>query len=115
LIGRKVVTHPIALLKSRIHNSNPDILEGLHNISAFLGKSPGTVLSWIKMYNLPVVKLPSGVWFTHKALVLQWIVAGHVTQQAARKALEDDSLDAVREKLGLKVSDMDVDQVVEQR
>jgi hypothetical protein len=109
------MTHPIALLKSRINNPNPDFLEGLINISKWMGKSPTFVIKMIREYNLPAVKLPTGVWFTHKALILQWIVAGHVTQQAARRAFEDDSLDAVKEKLGLTLDETDMEKVMEQR
>jgi hypothetical protein len=109
------VTIAKALLKSRIKNPNPDFLEGLINISKWMGKSPTSVISFIKEYNLPAIKLPTGIWFTHKALILQWIVAGHVTQQAARRSLEDDSLEAVKEKLGMAVEEMDSEQVMEGR
>lgn len=85
------------------NNSNPNILEGLPAISTFLGKSIGTVRNWIKRAGLPCTKTPSGTWYTHKGLILQWIYAGHQAQlkTQAQYSLEPDAIRELAEKMGV--------------
>ena len=61
-------------------NPNPNILEGLNAISAFIGKSPNTTAAWIRNYGLPATKTPNGRWLTHKSLILQWMYAGYLAE-----------------------------------
>jgi len=70
-------------------NPNPAILEGLDSIAFFLGKSNQTVARWIKTHGLPATKTPSGVWMTHKTLVLQWMYAGHLVDVAEQNKAAD--------------------------
>ena len=49
-------------------------------IAGFMGKSPATCKKWILDHGLPAMKTPEGTWLTHKALILQWIYAGHKTE-----------------------------------
>lgn len=67
------------------------MLEGLTAIGNFLGKSPNTVMRWIKYYGLPCIKTPEGVWLTHKDLIFKWIVAGH------QACLKNDGLEVTEE------------------
>ena len=68
-------------------NDNPDVLEGLHSISEFLGKSVNTTAGWIKNHGLPATKTPEGKWMTHKEIIYRWIIAGH----RAEMSLKDGS------------------------
>ena len=75
-------------------NKNPNMLEGIPSIAEFIGKSYDTTVRWITLHGLPATKTPSGRWFTHKGLILQWMVAGHSAELKARArySLEDDEI-----------------------
>ena len=84
-------------------NSNPNMLEGLPAIATFLGKSLPTARCWIMSDGLPATKLPSGRWLTHKALVLQWIYAGHqaILENNLATCLEENELRSLAEKMNV--------------
>ena len=75
-------------------NKNPNMLEGIPAIAEFIGKSYDTTYKWITLHGLPATKTPSGRWFTHKGLILQWMVAGHSAELKARAryGFEDDTI-----------------------
>jgi len=89
-------------------NANPNMLEGLPAIATFLGKSANTVRRWIMEDGLPCTKLPNGIWFTHKGLILQWIYAGHeaIVKGRAGYALEPDELADLAKKMGIDPSEV---------
>ena len=104
----------------RTRNKNPNILEGIAAIAAFIGKSPNTTTSWILNHGLPATKTPEGLWYTHKALILQWIYAGWRAEVTARNGsfdndarldhklgdmLEEENLDDLSDKLSVKASE----------
>jgi hypothetical protein len=75
-------------------NKNPNMLEGIPAIAEFIGRSYDTTYKWITLHGLPATKTPSGRWFTHKGLILQWMVAGHSAELKARAryGFEDDTI-----------------------
>lgn len=86
-----------------ILNKAPGILEGIPAIAAFIGKSGNTTLNWINKHGLPATKTPTGRWFTHRGLILQWIYAGHQAELKAKTAfaLEEDQVMQLAEKMGI--------------
>ena len=85
-------------------NSNPNMLEGLPAIATFLGKSLPTARRWIMSDGLPATKLPSGRWLTHKALVLQWIYAGHQAflKNNCQYILEPEEIADLAKRMGIE-------------
>ena len=81
-------------------NRNPNILEGIPAIADFIGKSRMTALNWIKKHGLPVTKTPEGRWYTHKGLILMWIVMGHEALKARGwSALEPETIATIKKEL----------------
>tara|TARA_R100001530_G_scaffold70616_1_gene50037 strand:- start:319 stop:651 length:333 start_codon:yes stop_codon:yes gene_type:complete len=82
--------------KPGLQNSNPLMLEGATAIAAYIGKCYNTTLEWIWHFGLPAAKNRQGVWISHKALILQWILSKNRLdlEHRARKAL---TVEAVRE------------------
>ena len=89
----------------KIRNKNPNMLEGLPAIAGFLGKSPATAKKWILDHGLPACKTPEGTWLTHKALILQWIYAGHKTEI---KHIKRDQSTPQRARYAFRLEDRDV-------
>ena len=90
-------------------NSNRNMLEGLPSIATFLGKGIGTTRRWIRDEGLPATKLPNGRWLTHKALILQWIYAGHqaILKNNIATCLESDQLELLAEKMHVSLEDVE--------
>lgn len=88
---------------------NPNILEGLHDISLFIGKNKNTTIKWILKHGLPATKTPDGKWFTHKGLILQWIYAGHqaILKQKIPYTFEDNEKEALAQKMGLTLEQVE--------
>jgi len=85
------------------------MLEGLPAIATFLGKGIETTRRWIRTEGLPATKLPNGRWLTHKALVLQWIYAGHqaILKNNIAMCLEADQLDLLAEKMNVSIEEVE--------
>jgi hypothetical protein len=85
-------------------NRNANILEGIPSIAEFLGKSYETTRRWIFHKGLPAAKMPNGVWFTHKGLILQWIYASGQAQlkERVQYSLEPDAIQTLAEKMQIE-------------
>jgi hypothetical protein len=105
----------------KVNKRNPNILEGVAAIANFIGKSPNTAKRWILEAGLPATKTPEGLWYTHKALILQWIYAGWRAEIAAQNGsvpervkldhhlsdmLEEENLDALEDKVNTPASEI---------
>jgi len=90
-------------MKSKIINSNPNMLEGLDRIAEFIGKTKLTASNWILHHGLPATKSPQGNWLTHKGLIMEWMFQGHKAELEARVKymFEDDRLERIAGKIGV--------------
>ena len=97
-------------IHANIRNKNPNMLEGLKEIGDFIGKRPETAKRWILEDGLPATRMPNGMWFTHKGLILQWMVAGHQAEvrNRAQYILEKDEIASLAKKL-----EVDPDEVLD--
>ena len=80
------------LASSRKHSEF--VLDGLKEISDYLGKSTPTIAKWIKHFHFPAMLSPTGRWFTTKSLVNSWIVAVG-REDAHRSSSKFSDLDAL--------------------
>lgn len=68
------------------NNKNPDVLEGLPQISLYLGRCIQTIYNWQAKQGLPMCKMPNGVWMSHKDWLRDWtMLRGRIDLEARKE------------------------------